>query len=302
MARQAWGSTEPLVDVALGRPGGPAARFVERYVGYRMVGFPPGVHRGLPGRHVTCIISLAEPVESVLHGPGGQGARNRNQAFVSGLALDHALIRHDGNQYGIAIEFGPLATRPLFGIPAGELGGIVVELDELLGPGAATLAERLAGLDGWTDRFTELDRVLAVAIEAGRHQLPHEAALRHAWQRLVEWPGPHRVDELAAELGWSRRHVGGLLRRETGLSPIQLRRVARFERSVSQLAGAARASVAAEGGPSGGAAIERRPTLADVAATSGYYDQAHFNREWRELAGCSPSRWLEEEQLPVLRG
>jgi transcriptional regulator GlxA family with amidase domain len=35
--------------------------------------------------------------------------------------------------------------------------------------------------------------------------------------------------------------------------------------------------------------------LADLAASCGYFDQAHLAREFRALAGCPPSRWLAEE-------
>jgi len=36
-------------------------------------------------------------------------------------------------------------------------------------------------------------------------------------------------------------------------------------------------------------------SLADLAARYAYYDQAHLAREFRELAGCSPSQWVAEE-------
>ena len=40
-------------------------------------------------------------------------------------------------------------------------------------------------------------------------------------------------------------------------------------------------------------------TLATIAAECGYADQAHMAREWRTLAGASPTQWLAAEQLPV---
>jgi AraC-like DNA-binding protein len=48
-----------------------------------------------------------------------------------------------------------------------------------------------------------------------------------------------------------------------------------------------------------------RVVLAEFAAESGYYDQAHLAREFRDLAGCPPSVLLAEELRNVqgmLRG
>ncbi len=54
---------------------------------------------------------------------------------------------------------------------------------------------------------------------------------------------------------------------------------------------------------SGGAASwpAERLQLADLAAAGGYYDQAQA-REFRELAGCAPGRWLAEEFRRVQAG
>ena len=69
---------------------------------------------------------------------------------------------------------------------------------------------------------------------------------------------------------------------EFGLGPKLAGRVIRFERARHMLSA-----------PS-------FVTIAQVAASCGYYDQAHLNRDFAELAGCSPTAWMAEE-LPSFR-
>ncbi|WP_201776698.1 helix-turn-helix domain-containing protein [Allosalinactinospora lopnorensis] len=108
----------------------------------------------------------------------------------------------------------------------------------------------------------------------------HEVS--RAWNRLVVTEGRLAVDELAREVGWSRRHLTQRFHGELGLTPKAAGRVLRFERAVRLLRRSA------------------PPGLAEIAHACGYYDQAHMNREWRALAGRSPTGWLAEE-LPNIQ-
>lgn len=47
-------------------------------------------------------------------------------------------------------------------------------------------------------------------------------------------------------------------------------------------------------------ALARHPQtpLGELAQRCGYYDQAHLYRDWRDLAGCSPTAWAQQEELP----
>ena len=49
---------EPQTEWETRRPAPALARVIERYVGYRLSGLPASVHRGLPSRHMTFILSL----------------------------------------------------------------------------------------------------------------------------------------------------------------------------------------------------------------------------------------------------
>ena len=266
--------------MAIGQPAPRLASYVHRYVGYRYAGFPPGLHRGLPSRYLTFIISLDRPVEMVLD-PDGTGPSLRMGAFVGGLQTWPAQIHHEGNEHGIAVELTPLGAPAVFGLPGGELAGQVVSLADLLGARSRELSERLRETDGWPARFAVLDDVLLRGLSE-RYLAP--GALRHAWDRLVQAGGSLDVETLAHDVGWSRRHLTERIRREVGLPPRQMNRVLRFERSCSLL--------------------RRAParSLTEIALDAGYFDHAHLTHEWQRLAGCSPSTWLREELPSVQAG
>jgi AraC-like DNA-binding protein len=269
---------EPFTDVALAPAAQPLRHLIESYIGYHYRGFAPGIHRGLPGRQLTFIISLDGPVD-VLDLPGPRRGPASFDAFVGGLAAGPAVIRHDGTQYGVGIELTPLGARSMFGMPAGALAGEVVELDELLGRSAVELRDRMATAPDWSARFRVLDEVLTRTL---RDAEPPAPEIVHAWRALSARDGAISVNELAEEIGWSRRHLSERFRDEIGLTPKVTARIMRFEQAKLLLR------------------TPGRPGLADVAAQCGYYDQAHMNREWNELAGCSPTVWMAEE-LPSVQ-
>lgn len=237
---------------------------VTRYVGYAQDEVTLPVHRGLPSRYVTLVISLAGPVRMAGHSL---------QALVGGLHTRAVLIRQDRSHEGLQLELDPLGVRTLFGVTAAELSGEVVDLAEF---GLGSLPDRLRELT-WDERFRLLDEVLAArAVEP----LAPPPELGEAWRRMRSASGQVRVTELAGEVGWSRRHLGERFRAELGLAPKQAARVLRFERAGRLLR-------------------QGHSDLASLAVDCGYYDQAHLTNEWRALAGCTPGTWIAEE-LPWL--
>lgn len=255
---------------AVGSPAPPLTPYVERYVGYRLAGFPPGLHRGMPSRHMTFIVGIGGDIDVAVRTDPRQ-APHRYRSVVSGLQASPALVAHDGTQEGVAIELTPMGARALFGMPARALWNTTVELEDLAGPAGAELWERLQSIDGWAARFSTCDDVLGRIVRSDRA----EPTLDAAWQTLVAGGGRAPVEAIADRVGWSRQHLARRFGEEFGLTPRLASRIVRFERACEQLR---------TGAP-----------IADAAAACGYFDQSHLNRDFRVLAGCSPTRWLREE-------
>jgi AraC-like DNA-binding protein len=260
----------------LAAPAPDLRSLITGYTGYRIQGEPAGVHRGLPSRSLTVVLTI----EGMVDIGGARRARGYGsyRALASGLHDEVVLIEHDGNHYGLQADLTPLGARALLGLPAGALAGAIVDLDALLGPAAGELIDRLRAAPTWPERFEHLDSVLSRV--ANPTDVPAELAW--VWRRLTGSGGALPIGALATEVGWSRQHLGSQFQREFGLSPKRAARVIRFESAHRLLA------------------ASPRSRIADIAARCGYYDQAHLDRDWRALTGLSPTAWLSHE-LPFVQ-
>ena len=128
----------------------------------------------------------------------------------------------------------------------------------------------------WEARFTILDRELTRRMQTARAPA---AAVWWTWRRLVESGGQARIQSIVDEVGFSQKHLIAQFREEIGLSPKTLARVLRFARAVATI----------KNGDG--------TRLAEIAQVCGYYDQAHFSRDFHAFAGITPTE-LVRSQLP----
>ena len=91
-----------------------------------------------------------------------------------------------------------------------------------------------------------------------------------AYDRVIASGGRIRISSLADRLGWSRKHLAGRFSDAIGIGPKTLSRIVRFNRAL-------------------GLSRQDKSDWADIAADCGYADQAHLVREFRDLAGETPT-------------
>ncbi|AEW99475.1 AraC family transcriptional regulator [Streptantibioticus cattleyicolor] len=177
----------------------------------------------------------------------------------------------------VLVALAPPSAFALFGVGMGELANTHLPLADLVGRRAAVLAEQLALCPTWRARFTVLDRTLTRWLSAG--PVP-DGTLVRAWQRIATSRGGTGIGRIADELGCSRRHLEKKFAEQVGLSPKTVARVWRFQHAAHLL-------LAAPGRP-----------WADIAHACGYTDQAHLNRDFRLLAGRTPTQLLDARPHP----
>lgn len=216
-------------------------------------------HRVLPDGCADLLFDLEGSLRAGGAPVGLIGPMSRAQVFGLHGAIDLLGVRFRpgaiGAISGIPADLVLDATAPFSELPM-ALRVDVAELAELATP-AARIKRLAAACRSRLSAVDGPDRVVGFAVTR--------------WAR-AEWPQFPKVSVLTRDLGLSERAFERRFLAQVGLTPVHYRRLARF-RAVLRLHAAGLRDWAA------------------LAATTGFSDQPHLVRDFREFAGVTPTEW-----------
>jgi AraC-like DNA-binding protein len=261
-------------ESAVGLPHPALRPFVREYVGGSERTNEPLCRRELPTEIAPVIINFGAPFR----------AFDQNDlttyvdlgSFATGAWDTYALVGTTGAYSCVQINFTILGARLFLQQPLRPLANREVPLDNVLGDDAGRLEAELFDAGTWANRFDILDRVILARISAAR---PVPPAVGRAWMRLVRHRGQVSIRQLAEEGGISHRHFIAQFTEHLGIAPKAMARVLRFGRAAELLK------------------VAERGRFGEIAHACGYFDQAHFTRDFRAFAGVTPTDLLAS-QLP----
>jgi AraC-like DNA-binding protein len=189
--------------------------------------------------------------------------------IISG-AHSKPYVIHTAQQASLlGVRFKSGCARELIGVPLDVLGNDHVALSDIWGSAAMSLQDAVMKATTPHERCARVERSLAARLRGGGR--PHPAIVA-AVRALTRAEHPSGVTAVAHASGLSLRRFIEVFRRDVGLRPKQFARVMRFRRALGLLS-------------------RRQMSLSSLALDAGYYDQAHFTREFKEFSGLSPTTY-----------
>jgi AraC-like DNA-binding protein len=227
--------------------------------------------RVIPHPAVTLVLEFGNGPLVVDRAAGRQLRGNLVAGFM------HGAMRVRGeNVECVQVRLSPVVARAVLGASPAELDRTVVALDDLWGEDATRIQQQLADTASWSERFALTEALLA---RRGTTVASVDPEVSWCWDRIMVSRGRVRVDELATEVGWSRKRLWDRFRSQIGISPKRAAKLVRFDHAVHRLA-------AGHG-------------TAGVATGSGYADQSHLHRDVLAFTGVTPTRVAGEQWLAV---
>jgi AraC-like DNA-binding protein len=201
----------------------------------------------------------------------------KTKSFVVGAMPRAEVVTLEGRVDLLGVRFRPGGAMPFLHHSLDALTGREVELDALWGRAAGSLADVLAG-EPPSGRIAHLERALRGALQ----RRWEESLVTRAVECCRRAHGAISVRQVASATGVGERRLERAFARCVGLSPKQLARVLRFLHTVRHMG-------------------RTRWAGAPLALDAGYADQSHFIREFKALAGVTPTAFVAERRTGIVQ-
>lgn len=260
------------------------------YLGFRII-MPPPILR--PWVQSFWVVNgtpaPATHAEEYMHPGGGFGlVFNLNESgakldldgdalpesvFLDGTTTRSRRMGFAGPVQAVGIRFVPGGAYPFINVPLNLLGDQTTVLDALTRRREVlTLHEQVVEATTLPDRLQRLETWL---IRQLRHTDTASPVVAASLNRLHGQAGIIGMKALADQLHISQRQLERLYQVEVGMTPKQYACLLRVEQARMMLR------------------QKRYQSAADVGAALGYYDQAHFTRDFGTVVGMTPGQYRE---------
>ena len=248
--------------------------YVQGITFYEGLHSPNRTDRFLPNGGIELIIDLTPEPKFTYDETGTLELQKCTRAWVSGIRTGFITITAGDGGSMMLVFFHPHAARTFFGCSMLEVTDKVIDAELVLGESVLALREQILNTPDPDDKVNTVERWLMERMASSSRD---QALASFATERIIRRPCSQAIDQLAIDAGVSHKHLISVFKRTLGVTPKQFQRIHRFQRVLN--------------------AIETGQGVnwTDVALDCGFYDQAHFSKEFRHFSGFTPSEYIQQK-------
>ncbi len=201
-------------------------------------------------------------------------AIEQDYSRVYGVVRGKFTRRLQGKGEVFGVKFKPGAFYPLVNSPMSAITDRVVEIPALFGASGRALEEAVLSHSG--DPSGQIEAAQVFLRERMNAEDDNVGVINTIMKRLIADRMICKVDDLSDALNINKRKLQRLFKVYVGVSPKWVIKRYRLHDAVEQLAG-----------------IEQ-PDWPQLALSLGYFDQAHFIRDFKAIVGVCPTKYAKK--------
>lgn len=193
--------------------------------------------------------------------------------IVAGQMRRSVLIKPTGRISLFGIRFQHAGAFPFFQFSLSELTDRIESIDSVWGASGKEIEGRIFEAGTFAERTAVVETIFTSQLTSNKK---FDRSIIEAARLIVGKDGGVPIRRAAKSVGVSERQLEREFKQKIGVSPKLFSRIIRFQRLLKSLEG------------------EGADGLLEKALEFGYYDQAHMAHEFKEFAGTSPAKFIDD--------
>ncbi len=168
-------------------------------------------------------------------------------------------------------RFHPHASSLFFPNAASDFTNESIDLCDVFNKGSNDFYDRLMEQRSLQQKITVLEEFLIQRLIMNRKSHHQLKLVEDLCNHVYDESNPFNIQNLSARYGFSERYIQKLFNSWVGITPQKFFAVQRFNKSLELIRSSAE-------------------SLTSIAFECGYYDQAHFIKEFKSYTGLTPTQ------------
>lgn len=196
--------------------------------------------------------------------------------FAVSLMKQYTEIASSGKTGFVSVRFFPWGAYHFFDEPIQNFLDQTIDAKKLWGNNSEKIIEELKNLNSVEERFKAVERFL---LEKLKQHKKEETETDNAIKLIRQTKGALTIEQVCEETGFSKKQLERKFLATVGIMPKAFSRITRFLNICQNLD------------------ESKNKTLTQLAYECGFYDQAHFVKEFKAFSGFTPKEFFEKENV-----
>ncbi len=252
-------------------PAPPLNNFIESFIYFK--GYQPEhtIERKVPDGLINLIFEL-DGIERTVYENETRAVRDKfTSVWISGMHSKYITFSAHPDSEMFVISFKPGGGYPFLHSPVNNLTDKIIDAGDIFGTPIIDFRERLLAAADFKTKFQLAENRL---IERANFSLAPETVIREAVDCIINNSNAN-LAELVKQSRYSRKQFIHLFKKHVGIPPKLFQRIMRFNEILQK--------------------VENKAFIswAQISAECGYFDQAHFIRDFKAFSGYNPGEFLK---------
>jgi AraC-like DNA-binding protein len=193
------------------------------------------------------------------------------RSFIHGQLTKFIEIEPTGETKIFSARFQPGGLQRFIDFEVGELTGITKSVGEIWGDAGNALEKDIIGTPSDTEKIEILERFLAEKLNLSSR---YDADAEYCVNQMIDTNGSASIEQIAAIMNIGKRQLERKFVAAVGLPPKMLARILRFQHTLQLIEN------------------HQFVSFTQVAYDGGFYDQAHFIKDFKQFTGLNPKKYF----------